>query len=58
MIDKNKHKNGITITVKLVCDKDIAAAAAYSKSFSESDQSADQESQQSLVILITKAKIT
>ena len=33
------------------------AAAEYSENFSESDQSAYQERQQSLVILITQAKI-
>ena len=37
--------------------KDISAAAEYSENFSENDQSAYQEQQQSLVILITQAKI-
>ena len=36
--------------------KDLVAAE-YSENFSESDQSAYQERQQSLVILITQAKI-
>ena len=26
-IDKTKHKDGVTVTVKLACDKDIVAAA-------------------------------
>ena len=57
-IDKKKNKDGVTVTVKLACDKDIVAAAAeYSKSFSESHQSVYQERQESLVILITKEKI-
>ena len=56
-IDKKKHKDCITVTVKLACDKDIVAAAEYSECFSESDQSAYKERQQSLVILITQAKI-
>ena len=43
------------VTVKLTFDKDMAAAE-YSQSFFESDQSAYQERQQSLVILITRAK--
>ena len=55
-IDKKKYEGGVTVTVKLACDKDIVAAE-YSESFSESDQSAYQERQQSLVILITQAKI-
>ena len=55
-IDKKKHQGGFTVTVKLACDKDIVAAE-HSESFSESDQSAYQERQQSLVILITQAKI-
>ena len=38
------------VTVKLACDKDIVAAAEYRKSFCESDQSAYQERQQSLMI--------
>ena len=37
--------------------KDIVAAVEYSENFSESDQTAYQEHQQSLVILITQAKI-
>ena len=37
--------------------KDIVAAAEYSKKFFESDQSACQEGQQSLVILIAQAKM-
>ena len=37
--------------------KDIVAAAEHSENFSENDQSAYQERQQSLVILITQAKI-
>ena len=48
-IDKKKHKDGATITLNLACNKDIAAAAEYNKSFSESDQP--------LVILITQAKV-
>ena len=50
---QEKHEDGVTVTVKLVCDKDIIAAAKYSENISESDESADQEPQQSLVILIT-----
>ena len=38
-IDKKKQKDGVTITVKLACYKDIVAASEYSKSFSENDQS-------------------
>ena len=45
------------LPVKLACDKDMVAAAEYSKSFSESDQPPYQEPQQSLVILITQVKI-
>ena len=45
-IDKKKHEDGVTVTVKLARDKDIVAAAEYSESFSESDQSAYQERQQ------------
>ena len=56
-INKKKHEDGVTLTVKLGCDKDIVAAAEYSESFSESDQSTYQEPQQSPVILITEAKI-
>ena len=37
--------------------KDISAAAEYSDNFTESDQSAYLEQQQSLVNLITQAKI-
>ena len=37
--------------------KHIVAAAEYSENFSENYQSAYQERQQSLVILITEAKI-
>ena len=54
---EKKHEDGVTVTVKLARDKDIVAAAEYSESFSESDQSAYQERQQPLVILITEAKI-
>ena len=49
-IDKKKHKDGVTVTVKLACVKDIVAAAEYRKSFCESDQFAYQERQQSLMI--------
>ena len=54
---RKNTKIATKVTVKLACDKDIVAEAEYSKSFSESDQSAYQERQQSLVILITQAKI-
>ena len=54
-VDKKKHKDVVAITVKLACDKDIVAGE-YSKRFSEYDQPAYQERQQSLVILITQAK--
>ena len=37
--------------------KDIVAAGEYSENFSESNQSAYLEGQQSLVILITQSKI-
>ena len=47
----------LRVTVKLACDKDIVTAAEYSERFPESDQSTYQERQQSLVILITQAKI-
>ena len=57
VIDEKKHKDGVAVTVKLACYKDIVAAAEYSKSFSESDQSAYQELQQSLVINYSQAKI-
>ena len=58
-IPKKKHENGVTVTVKLACDKDIVAAAEYSENFSEGegDQSACQERPQSLVILITQTQI-
>ena len=36
IIDNRRHKDGVTVTIKLACDKDIAAAE-YSQSFSESD---------------------
>ena len=36
-IDKKKHENGVTVTVKLTCDKDIVAAADYTESFSGND---------------------
>ena len=49
-IDKEKHKDGVTVTVKLTCGKDIVAAAEYIKNFCESDQSAYQERQQSRMI--------
>ena len=56
-IDNKKHEDGVTVTVKLACGKDIdtVAAAEYSENFCESDQSACQERQQSLMILITQA---
>ena len=38
-IDKKKHEDGITVTIKLVCT-DKVPAAEYSENFSESDQSA------------------
>ena len=56
-IDKKKQEDSVRVNVKLGCDKDIVGAAEHSESFSESDQSAYQERQQSLVILITQAKI-
>ena len=60
IIYKRKHEDDVTVTVKLACDKDIAAAAEcpteYSQSFSESAYSVSQECQQSLVILITQEK--
>ena len=49
-IDKEKQRDGVTITVKLACGKGIVAAAEYRKSFCESDQSGYQERQQSLMI--------
>ena len=55
--NKKKHKYSVTITVNLACDKDIVATAECNESFSESDQFAYQERQQSLVILITRVKI-
>ena len=51
-IDKKKQKDDDMVTVKLACDKGIAAAE-YSQSFSESDYHAYQELQHPLVILIT-----
>ena len=56
-VDEKKHEDSVTVTVKFACDKDKVAAAEYSESFSESDQSAYKERQQSLVILITQEKI-
>ena len=56
-IDKKKHKDGVTVTIKLACYKGMVAATEYSEIFSESVQSAHQKRQQSLVILITHAKI-
>ena len=59
IIYKRKHEDDVTVTVKLACDKDIAAAECpteYSQSFSESAYSVSQECQQSLVILITQEK--
>ena len=38
-IDKKKHEGGVTVTVKLACDKDIVAAE-YSERFCKYDQSA------------------
>ena len=55
-IDKKKHEVGVTVTIKLACDRDIVAAE-YSESFSEYDQSAYQELQQSLLLLTTRAKV-
>ena len=55
-IDKKKYEGGVTVTVKLACDKDIVASE-YCESFSEIDQSAYQECQLSLMILITQGKI-
>ena len=54
---QEKTRRGVTVTVKLACGKDIVAAAEYSESFSETDQSAYQERQQTLAILITQTKI-
>ena len=51
-IEKKKHEDGVTVTMKLICDKG-RVAAEYSESLSGCDQSAYQERQQSLVILIT-----
>ena len=59
IIYKRKDEDDVTVTVKLACDKDIAAAECpteYSQSFSESAYSVSQECQQSLVILITQEK--
>ena len=55
-IDKKKREGDVKVTVKLACDKDIEVAES-SESFSEYDQSAYEERQQSLVILITQVKI-
>ena len=54
-MDKKKHNDSVTVTVKLACG--IVAAAEYSVSFS--DQSGCQERQQPLVILVilTQVKI-
>ena len=52
-IDKKKPEKCVTVTVKFACDNIIAAAAEYGQRFSESDQSAYPDRQQSLVILIT-----
>ena len=43
-IDKKKHKDGVTVTVKLACAKDIdiVAAVEYNETFCEIDQSAYQ----------------
>ena len=41
--DKKKHKDSVTVTVKLACDKDIVAAAEYSEILSEIKKSAYQE---------------
>ena len=38
-IDKKKHEDGVTATIKLACDKDTVAVVEYSESFSESDHS-------------------
>ena len=29
-VHKKKHEDGVTVTVKLACDKDIVATAEYS----------------------------
>ena len=50
-INKKKHEDSVTVTVKLACDKVIVVAAEYSKSFSESNQSTYQERQQSWFLL-------
>ena len=42
-IDNKKHKDSVTVTVKLACDKDVVAAAEYSEMFSETKKSAYQE---------------
>ena len=42
-IDKKKQKDGFTVTVKLLFDKDIVAVAEYNKSCSESDHSTYQQ---------------
>ena len=49
---------GVTVNVNLACDIDVVVAAEHNESFPESNQPAYQEHQQSLVILITQAKIT
>ena len=43
LVDKKKHEDDVTVTVKLACDKDIVVAVEYNESFSERDQSAYQE---------------
>ena len=50
-INKKKHEDSVTVTVKLAYDKVIVVAAEYSKSFSESNQSTYQERQQSWFLL-------
>ena len=53
---EKKNEDSVTVTIKLVCGKniDIVAAAGYSENFCESDQSAYQEHQRSLMILMTQ----
>ena len=48
-IDRKNHKDAVTVTIKLTCAKDIVAVAKYRKSIFESDQSAYQERQQSIM---------
>ena len=36
IIDNRRHEDGVTVTIKLACDNDIAAAE-YGQSVSESD---------------------